>query len=89
MDLELVTAALDADVQKSSLGGRELSANENDVQQPCHECLNIARLLSKATSCMAEAGIGSWTAFARPFKLSGPRMRLNYCASDWMDIDNN
>jgi hypothetical protein len=89
VDLELVTAALDADVQKASLGGRELWANENDVQQPCHECLNIARLLSKATSCMAEAGIGSWKAFARPFKLSGPRMRLNYCVSDWMDIDNN
>jgi hypothetical protein len=89
VDLELVTAALDADVQKASLGRRELSANENDVQQPCHECLNIALLLSKATPCMAEAGIGSWKAFARPFKLSGSRMTLNHCASDWIDIDSN
>ena len=46
VDLELVaaalskvTAALDADIQNASLGGSELSANENDAQQLCHECV--------------------------------------------------
>lgn len=105
MDLELVTAALskvtaalDADIQNASLGGSELSANENDAQQLCHECLNIVQQLSDSLSSLqrvkgnplhGSSRNGKWESLRRPFKLSGPRMRLNRCASDWMDIDNN
>jgi hypothetical protein len=57
VDLELVaaalskvTAALDVDVHKASIGGKELSANENDVQQLRHECLNIAQRAGSLSS---------------------------------------
>jgi len=60
VDLELVaaalskvTAALDVDVHKASIGGKELSANENDVQQLRHECLNIAQRFSGSLSSLS------------------------------------
>jgi hypothetical protein len=73
VDLELVTAALskataalDADVQKASLGVKKLLANENDIQELCHECLNIAEQLSGSLSSLSKGGQRQAPAWQKP-----------------------